>query len=405
MLGATWKGIGPIFTRDLFAAGVRLLVTAIAANELSVSDFASFILITVIATYCDVLFRFKTDQSVGYFIGKKKYSEESIVKTQNTLILLAYVLTCMVLIASQQALHDFLDNAHLSIGLIVTYLLSYCFLMQIYTAHVYLHLFKEDFERYKNMTIISSGTMLLLIVVAKYIYIDLYIILFAQIVGISLAVVYTLPHSKFLHGFRLSFNREKIKEMVSYSGRLYLLNAVGIFQTNYLVTLSSILLSAADTAYVGVIRQFIQLVERVPSFFAQIFYGTLMKSERDNRGLSFTLSKINIFSSLVFLIIIGIAIEPIDLYFFDGKYPDLFKYYWFLSPGICFFCAATPLIQYLNSMGKVSTSTVNYVLAFMASFGVGFLFMEAHSALEVGAMFLVAGSVMFFLTALQAKST
>ena len=61
------KGLAPIFLRDIFSALVRFVVTIIAARNLTSSDFSSYILICLIAAYADAMFRFKTDQSVGFF--------------------------------------------------------------------------------------------------------------------------------------------------------------------------------------------------------------------------------------------------------------------------------------------------------------------------------------------------
>lgn len=391
-------GLGPVMSRDIFAALVRFLVTVIAARELSKDDFSSYIVVVMLASYCDVVFRVKTDQSVGYFIGKEIFDEYDVIKIQNTLILSSSTILCIALWGSRDFIEYYLSNSNLNINLIIIYLITYCILMQLYMAHVYLHLFKEDFDKYKNMTFISSGTLLLLVIIAKLTFINLNIILFSQSVGILFAVIYTAKYSNYMSHFKFSLNLNDLQKMIQYSGKLYLLNLVGILQTNYVVTLASFLLTTSAVGYVGLLRQFFQIAERIPGFFNQIFFGTMMREEKDKKEISIKISIITFILVSIIVIVLGFAMYPINKLLLDNKFPEILYYYTYLSPSICFFSATAPLILLLNSLGLISCSIFNYLISLGLSLLLGLMFYGQFTIETLGIMTLVYSVIFLGLT-------
>lgn len=394
-------GFGPILTRDIFAALVRFFVTVAAARQLNSADFSSYVIIIMIASYSDVVFRFKTDQSVGYFVGKKIYSEENIIKIQNTLILLSSIILCVTLWSTKNIIFKYISNENINLSYIILYIISYCLLMQFYTAHVYLHLFKEDFRRYKHMTIISSGVLLILTALAMLIYIDLYVLLFSQNIGILLAVIYTAKHSNYMSHFKLSLNVQDLRTMISYSGKLYLLNLIGVLQTNYVVTMASFLLSASDVGHVGLLRQFFQIAERIPSFFNQIFFGTMMRDQEDKKKMSIKIGIINFLLVTFIIAIIGFFLHPINKILLDNKFPNILQYYIYLAPAICFFSVTASMILFLNSQGNISTSIYNYTISLGSSILCCLPFINQFSIEILGAM---SGVFSFSFMALTIRS-
>lgn len=392
------KGLAPIFLRDIFSALVRFVVTIIAARNLTSSDFSSYILICLIAAYADAMFRFKTDQSVGFFIGQKKLDEELVFKLQNTFILISTLVMIVILFFLKGVIFKYIGNENLNKNLILLYLITYCILTHIYSVHVYLHLYRQDFDKYKKMTIISSGIFLVIVLSLSLLKINIYLLLLAQNFGLLCANLYTLRDSNFLYSFRLSTRAIELRQMLSHSGRLYLLDLIGMLQTNYLLTISGAILNPSQVGHIGIIRQFLQLVEKVPGFFNQILFGTLMKRSSENRSLSIKVAFLNFVIAIIILVLISLILTPINMIIFDSKFPNLFDYFKYIAPGTALLCATAPLILFLTSKDHIMVSVFNYIIALVFSVIFGLVNIESFTVEILGSMFFVMAFTLILLT-------
>ena len=391
------RGLSAVVIRDLFAISVKVGITLLSAKHLSSKDFASFLLLSMVAGYVEVLFRFKTDVSLGYFIGKKKFNQNDILDAQNSLILVAIIFTFIFLSLLSHPLLNYLKIDTQFTIFVIGYLSIYCAGMQIFGAFVYLHLFYENFKLYRQMTLINSFIYLLGVLIFTD-QLSIFHILGSQLLGLFTAILYSFYKSEYVPKIRFSRDISMIKSLIKHSGKLYILSVVSILQLNLMLTLAGTFLSSSAVGHFGILRQVFQLVERVPDFFNLIFYGTIMRNNKNNKHLTILLSAaVGIICSII-LLLIYLSLNQINLLLFSGKFLYLTKYFILLAPSILLMCLVSPLIQFLNSENYIMLSVKNLTVALTLSLFIGFMVKEETNEYWLSLIYIIQASTMFVLT-------
>lgn len=391
------RGLLAIVVRDLFSIGVKIAITLLAARNLNSTDFAIFLLLSMLSGYAEALFRFKTDLSVGYFIGKKKMDQSEVISAQNTLILVAVLITFIFLVLFKQRIVDFLNIDEQYSLYVVGYLFIYSSAMQFFSAFVYLHLFHENFKLYREMVLISS-TCYLVGVLLFINHLTIFNILGAQIIGIIATIIYSFLKSNYVPSIQFSKNYTVIRAMVVHSMKLYALNGVGMLQINLMLTLSGIYLSPLLTGHLGLLRQIFQVAERIPTFFTAIFFGTIMRDQPDNKKLTILITVSVALISFMCLCLIYVVLGQINIIFFLDKFPKLSDYFLILAPSILLSCTVSPMIEFLNSENHIMLSVKNISLSLIISLAYAFWVDSEANVQWLGSVYFIQASVMLSLT-------
>ena len=391
------KAFKPVIFRDIVAVSIKVLITVLSVRHLNSQELATFLLLAMVAGYAEVFLRFKTDMSVAYFVGKEGLDQELVLSAQNTLILISVIITALVLSVMAEPLAKYIQIDKKYINIILIYLVLYCALSQIFTAFVYLHLFHEKFQLYQKMTMISSFIYLAGVCLSIS-SLTIFHIIASQIIGMLAAILFCFIKSNYMTKLNFSTDVKLLKRLLLRSARIYILSGVSIMQQNLVLTLAGFYLSLTSVAYLGVLKQFFQLSERVPAFFQLVFFGKIMRKGNENKKLALLIAISVGVITFISLSVIYFILGPINTYIFNAEFPKLQQYFILFAPSVLIMCVVSPVMDFMMSENHLIRPAVNLSLSIAIALVFGEFTSKEYNIIWLSRVYFIQASSMLLLT-------
>lgn len=343
-------------SRQVSSILIGLLSTIIIARLLGPSGNGMYSLVTLLPTMLLTMLNFGIGSSSVYFVGKKKYPLQTILKT-NTLIglLLSLVSIIIGIIVVLFFSEEFFKGVPHSYLYWILLLMPFLILNEYYLV-----LFQgtHDFKSFNTLALIRQMTALVFLVVFLFVFdTDLSGAIYSFIIGVLLQFamsVYLLKKRLDLNILKGQFSTSYFKEAFSYGYKAHFSNILSFI--NYRADMFIISFFLTSTA-VGIYGTAVNIAERlwiVSQAISSVLFPKVssLESEEDRNKLTTTISRNVLFFSVLGGLVFFIVCKWVILLIFGAEYIYSATVLKVLLPGVILFSVERILSNDLAGRGK-----------------------------------------------------
>ena len=384
-----------IFKMDIGVHSFTFFLKFALAGLLGPYNFGLFSLIMLIPDYSEKLGRLGVDYAAVYWAGKKKYPiGDIIIHVGITTVLLSLIPIFLFLWKGDLFMRWILHDPSTPQVWIWIVLLSIPFIFFIRSVSMLL-LFLEKITAYNNITFLPPFFGLLIgvlgIVLLKTGIIGVFIgYSFAYIVAAFIGGIFLIEHITTKPHLKIDI----VKDLVNYGTKVYSSNVMEYLQYRVDMLIVSFFLSPKEVGCYALAVTIAEIMRKIPTVSALIFYPRVSKSSHEEAVLMTTKTcryitaliaflsipfyffvkvlfvfflKHNYSSSLILILVllpglVGVGISPILRYYFFGSgYPNIATKAMFIGL-LSNVVANLLLIPRVGVIGAAISSTFSYIL-------------------------------------------
>lgn len=344
-----------VFKKDFLVTLLNFGTGIVIARKLGLEMFGIWSIFRIIISYIEAFGRTKSDQTLVYFIGKKKIKIEDALANIHLLFFINIFLLVFLLVITNQFIYDiFFSNTQVDYKFQFYFLLLSLPFSFLVTIYCYFFQAIENYSIYNNIIIVETFIKSLIsIILLIFSNLGLWSLIIAYIVSPIISIIYAinkLPKESISKGkvsFKLSLR------FLNYAKQFYfgsLISAIYAYGTS---SIASILLLPQ---YIGLIAQAQKFGELINRFISPIqipLYPLISKSSKKN-AIEKVIKVFRIISLISFLItiILALLLKPFVNLFYGSEFNSIANIFYIISPGLIFESTTLIFTSYCNGIGK-----------------------------------------------------
>ncbi|WP_028373032.1 oligosaccharide flippase family protein [Legionella lansingensis] len=383
-----------VLIREILLFFSNLVTSLIVARTLGPYLSGLWIILALIPSYAEMLFRIKSDAAAIFYLGKGGYELGDVVFMLNSIA----VVTSAMLIIPIIIWFDVFKEALFGANVGDLNVLIYIMLMQIpinflYMNYTYLHIHKEDVKSLNAMVatraIVSSGAIIAMLLIFNT---GLVGVVVGSTIGLLCALIIGVFRLGIIPRIGRRFNLSLLKDLLKYGSKLYVANIathLNLYSSQAIVVAFC---QPAQVAFFSIAQQIGQLINKITDSMGTFLFPSISKqsNEQSAAELSALAFRVSIVILIPGAVILAAIMRPAIIFCYGAAYEPVLIPFFIILPGFVLAASATTLMLFFQGIGRADL---------VAKIAVVPLFIQVVTALMlVPKWTVIGGAVSLLLT-------
>mgnify|MGYP006107032011 CR=1 FL=1 len=205
--------------RDILSMIIFFIATIILTRSLGIDEYGKYLLIMIIPTTAEIIFRIKLDYSSIYFLSKKIITMPKIIFILNFYAIFVSILFLFIIYILNILHTNFISILDFTNSLLIV---SIFFLRLIFINYSYLFIQIGNYTRYNIMIFFNSFLYLIFLCIAFYFFkSNIHYALLALIIGLIFTNLYAFIFFHKKYGIIFFTDRKIIFNFIKFSFKHY----------------------------------------------------------------------------------------------------------------------------------------------------------------------------------------
>ncbi len=344
-----------LFNRELLFTGIHIVTGAIVARKLGPSGFGLWAMFELVINYCRVFGGPRLEIAAVHFLGKKTIDPAELLSLINYVGFGLGVGIFLLLSMGQEILSEFFFKTTLS-SFFISFVFAYIPFRFLLRNYMYIFLSQEDVKSYNRLMLIHDSCKGIVNIVLLVVFnMNLWSVAIAFHVSNLIALIYgiSVVHRKIPWRWKTSCAR--LPELLRYSMKIYLSEAIGFLTIYFSNMVTAILLVPAALGFFAMAKGKAEYLNRISNAIGTILFphvSNLNGMNCDSRKITERVFRLSFITFIIAGIFLALIIYPATLILYGRAFLPSVDAFFIILPGLILFGPSSLLRQYFLGIGR-----------------------------------------------------
>lgn len=345
------------FINNVFGVFLSFLTIVVTARILGPSGNGIWGVSTVVISLSVIIFGFGIPSSNVFFIGRNRKDINSVLGV-NFLVMLVSAVCITVVYFINLKFHFKFFRGMDSLTLIIVFVTIPFSIIKASLYYVYLGV--EKVTKYNKINMLDKFVTFVLLYVFVFAFRSAKWVIVSNFLSVIFMIGFVSCQLFIKDGYRISFNKELLKEMLKYGSKVQVGNLVQNINYRLDVLITATYCTPADVGLYGKATQLGETMWKVSGSVGTVVLPYSANSKDRNAMTSFLnkVTRITFGIIIVCALILTAICKPLILFVLGKNYAGSVMPFILIIPGICVFSINNILGNYFAGIGQVEKNVI-----------------------------------------------